>query len=351
MVVLLGPVLMAARRGVVSERASQSRPDRQPLFQRYYLDVLFLVLGGLIWWELNSRGSVVSSSRDGGQEADFTLLFAPAIFLVIVALVFLRIFPYVAKALSVIAGRSGSASISVGFWRLGRRPYWYSWPIILLVLTGGLGVLAGTLASTLERSSREQVLYETGADIHVIPSGTNQTVDPEELLEVQAIDGVLNATHAMRSEAVVGTTRSGPSFTVLAVDAIEFPKVGWIRDDFAAGDIRALLERVNVQVKPEQLLLPVGTERLSMWTKQEPFVNDHFLWLILRGAEGRTVTATMGQIGDEWAEQSVELPRNLTHPVELISIQTFMQAGGDGGAPTTLSLDDLVATGDGFELP
>ena len=232
MLVILAPVLFAARRGVVSERASESRPDRPPLFQRYYLDVLFLVLGGLIWWELSSRGSVVSASRDGGREADFTLLFAPAIFLIVVALVFLRVFPLIAKFVSIVASRSGSAPISVGFWRLGRRPYWYSWPIILLVLTGGLGVLAGTLASTLERSSTEQVLYETGADIHFVPSGVNQTVSPEHVAEVQAIDGVIKATPAMRRTATLGTTNSGPAFRVLAVEAIEFPKVGWLREDF-----------------------------------------------------------------------------------------------------------------------
>ncbi len=349
MIVILAPVLLAARRGVVSEQASRSRPDRPPLFQRYYLDVLFLVLGGLIWWELNSRGSVVSSSRDGGREADFTLLFAPAIFLIVVALVFLRVFPILAKIVSAVASRSGSASVSVGFWRLGRRPYWYSWPIILLVLTGGLGVLAGTLASTLERSSVEQVLYETGADIHVIPSGVNQTVSSAQLAEVQAIDGVNVATIAMRRGATVGTTNSGPEFQMLAVDAIEFPRVGWVREDFANQDIRSLLEQINVQVKPEPIFLPVGTERLSIWAKQEPFVNDHFLWMILAGSEERTVTATMGQIQGEWSVQEVEIPDNLVHPIELISIQTFMQAGGDGGTPTTLSIDDLMASGPGFE--
>ncbi len=349
MIVILAPVLLAARGGVVSEQTSRSRPDRPPLFQRYYLDILFLALGGLIWWELISRGSVVSSSRDGGQQADFTLLFAPAIFLIVVALVFLRVFPLLAKLVSSVASRSGSASISVGFWRLGRRPYWYSWPIILLVLTGGLGILAGTLASTLERSSQEQVLYETGADIHVLPAGTNQIISTEQRDEVQAVDGVNVATLAMRRNAIVGTTNSGPEFQLLAVNALEFPQVGWVREDFASQDIRTLLEQINVQVKPEPILLPVGVERLSMWATQTPFVNDHFLWLILRGADDRTVTATMGQINGEWVQQSAEVADNLTHPIELVSIQTFMQAGGDGGTPTTLKMDDLVAIGPGFE--
>ena len=347
--VILAPVMLAARRGVVAELAAQARPDRPPLFQRYYLDLLFLVLGGLIWWELNSRGSVISASRDGGREADFTLLFAPAIFLLVVALIFLRVFPVIAKLISSIASRSGSASVSVGFWRLGRRPYWYSWPIILLVLTGGLGVLAGTLASTLERSSEEQVLYETGADIRVISTGISDLITQERVDAVQAIAGVNVATIALRQSATLGTTSSGQQLQILAVDAIDFPRVGWMRDDFADQDIASLLKQTDVPVRPEPLLLPEGTEQLTIWVRQEPFVEDHFLWLILRGANGRTATLTMGQIGGEWSMQTADVVTNLTPPVQLISIQTFMQAGGDGGAPTRLSLDDLVAIGPGFE--
>ena len=349
LLIILGPVLLAARSGVVADRASKSRPDSPPLFQRYYLDALFLVLGGLIWWELNSRGSVISASRDGGRTADSTLLFAPAIFLVVVALLFLRIFPLVSRGVSVIAGRSGSAWISMGLWRLGRRPYWYSWPVILLVLAGGLGVLAGTLASTMERSSREQVLYETGSDLHVIPSGINNSVTPENITEVEAIDGVDTAALAMRTTATLGTTSSGPSFELLAVDAVKFPEIGWFRDDFADQDVATMLSNVNVPVKPEPLYLPAGTQQLTVWAKQEPYVNDHFLWLILRGSTGRTVTATLGQIGEDWSMQSANMPLNLTEPVEIISVQTFMQASGDGGTPTRIFLDDLTASGPGFE--
>ncbi len=349
LLIILLPVLAAASRSVVSDQASRSRPDRSPLFQRYYLDVLFMVLGGLVWWELNSRGSVVAASRDGGRDADFTLLFAPGIFLIVVALIFLRIFPFLAKLVSAIASRSGSAAISIGFWRLGRRPYWYSWPVILLVLTGGLGVLAGTLASTLERSSQEQILYDSGADIHLISSASSQSISSQRIADIEAIDGVHVASPAYRKNASLGTTSSGPSFRVLSVDAVGFPDVGWLRDDFADQDLRTLLEQIDVPVKPEPIFLPIGAERLSMWAKQEPFVEDHFLWIILRGADDRTSTATMSRISGEWAVQSVDVPSNLKHPIELMSIQTFMQAGGDGGTPTVLSIDDLVATGPGFE--
>jgi hypothetical protein len=349
LLVILAPVMMAVKRGVVAEQAAQSRPDRPPLFQRYYLDLIFLVLGGLIWWELNSRGSVISASRDGGREADVTLLFAPAIFLLVIALIFLRAFPAIAKITSAIASRSGSASVSIGFSRLGRRPYWYSWPVILLVLAGGLGVLAGTLASTLERSNREQVLYETGADIHVIPSGLSDLITLRRLDAVASIDGVNVATRALRQSGTLGTTSSGVSLQVFAVDAIDFPRVGWWRDDFADQDIAGLLKQIDVPVKPEPIFLPEGVQRLTMWAKQEPFVDDHFMWLILRGSNDRTETVTMGQVGGEWTVQTTDIPNNLTSPIQLMSIQTFMQAGGDGGAPTTLSIDDLVAVGPGFE--
>ena len=349
LLVLLLPALFAVRRGVSEATGSESRPDRAPLFQRYFLDVLFVVLGGLIFWELNSRGSVVAATREGERSADFTLLFAPAIFLLVVALVFLRLFPLAAKLLSSLAGKSGSASVSLGFWRLGRRPYWYSWPIMLLVLAGGLGVLAGTLASTLQRSSTEQILYETGADLHALPSGASETVNARDLEQIRAIEGVEIATPGMRLTSHLGTTSAGPQFQLLAVDGLVFPDVAWFRDDFSDKEIRRLLEQIHVPVKPEPLFLPEGATELRMWARQQPYVNDHFLWLILRDTTGRTTTVTMGQIGAQWSQQTAAIPDVLVHPVQLISIQTFMQAGGDGGAPTDLYLDDLVAAGPGIE--
>ena len=346
--ILLAPAIGAARRGVVEEHEAEARPERPPLFQRYFLDVLVLILAGIIWWTLSSRESIVTSLRTGEQSVDFALIFAPALFLIVVALVFLRLFPLAARLASWVASHTTSAPVAVGFWRLGRSPYWYAWPILLLVLVSGLGVLIGSLASTLERSNEEQILYDTGADIHLAPGGSRGTVNDRRITAVSEVNGVNLASPAMRSTGTVGTTSAGTDFTFLAVDAIDFSKIGWFRDDFGETDVQRLLEDVDVTAKPPSIFLPAGTVTLGAWAKADPLVTNLFLWVILKDAAGRAVTVTLGQINAEWTFQQGNLPETLAEPIEITSLQTFQQAGPDGGTPTSIFIDDLTAIGAGF---
>jgi hypothetical protein len=220
---------------------------------------------------------------------------------------------------------------------------------LVLVLSAGLGVLAGTLGSTLQRSSEEQILYETGADLRIRPAGIRGVVNADSLNEVSEIDGVNLATPALRATGTSGTTRSGPTFDLLAVDARDFPRVAWFRDDFADRPVPELLRAIDVVVRPDPIFIPEGTSQIGMWAKADPPVNDLFLWLIVRDARNRTDTITLSRIESEWTYKTANLPSNIQWPVELISIQTYMQAGADGGAPTTVFFDDLTVSGEGFE--
>ncbi len=347
-IIVLVPTLAIARSGLADVDRSRARPDRPPVFQRLYFDLLIVILGGLFLWEITTRG-VATTDRDGEIVTDPTLLFAPVMLLISVALLVLRVFPLVTKAGSWLATRFTSASAAVGFWRLSRSPYWYAWPVLLIILGVGLGVMVGTLGSTLERSSREQIFYDNGTNFRIQPGSSRTDVRPADIAELTAIEGVNSATMAFRQNAKIGTTNRGLEFTVLGVESERFGEMAWFRDDFSDVDLGTLLERVNVPAKPEPIILPEGATTISAWTKQDPYVIDHFFWIVLKDSEDRQVTVTLGQIGAEWSEQFGEIPEHLVDPIEIISLQTFMQAGGDGGAPTTWYFDDLKVTGPGFE--
>lgn len=346
--IVLAPTMSVARSGISNVDRARARPDRPPVFQRLYFDLIIVILGGLFLWEISTRG-VASVNREGEVVTDPTLLFAPVMMMISIALLMLRAFPVITKAASWLTTRFTSASAAVGFWRLSRSPYWYAWPVILIVLSTGLGVMVGTLGSTLERSSREQIFYDNGTNLRIQPGGTHSDIGDEEIAQLMAIDGVNIATMAFRQIAKMGTTDRGLEFSVLGVDTERFPEMAWFRDDFSDDSLELLFDRVNVPAKPPALILPAGTTQLSAWTKQDPYVGDHFFWVVLKGAEGRQVTVTLGQIGDTWAEQFGDVPAHLVDPIEIISLQTFMQAGGDGGDPTTWFIDDVKALGPGFE--
>ena len=98
--ILLIPGLLGARSGLAVHKLRSSRPPTVPFFHRYYLDVGLLVLGGLIFWELNARGQIVSGGLFKDVQVNETLLIAPVLFLVVVALVFVRFFPLIVRFVS-----------------------------------------------------------------------------------------------------------------------------------------------------------------------------------------------------------------------------------------------------------
>lgn len=94
------PGVMGARTGLIIHKLRSSRPPLVPAFQRYYLDVLLLVIGGLVFWELNAKGQLVSGGLFRDVEINEALLLAPVLMLTLVALLFMRFFPLFVRFIS-----------------------------------------------------------------------------------------------------------------------------------------------------------------------------------------------------------------------------------------------------------
>ena len=94
------PGVVGARSGLIVHRLRSSRPPSAPFFQRYYVDVGLMVIGGLVFWELFSRGQVVSGGLFDHARVNEALLFAPVLLLTVVALLFMRFFPLIVRYFS-----------------------------------------------------------------------------------------------------------------------------------------------------------------------------------------------------------------------------------------------------------
>ena len=98
--ILVVPGTAGARTGLLIHKLRSSRPPIVPFFHRYNLDVALLVLGGLVFWELDSRGNVASGGLFKAAEINETLLAAPVLLLIVVALLFMRLFPLLIRYVS-----------------------------------------------------------------------------------------------------------------------------------------------------------------------------------------------------------------------------------------------------------
>lgn len=342
--ILAVPAIMHARTDVAGARRASGRPASVLWFQRFYLDAVVLVMGGLVLWELRTRRTVVTGGLEGEQSADITMLFAPALLLVGVTIIFLRVYPPLLRLVAWASARRAPVWLAMPLWRLSRNPFQYAWPMLLLVLAAGLAVLAAALGSTLERSSRDRSAYETGADIRASSVRTSGFTAGSTMEAVRAVDGVRDASLALRETGNIGTTGRGQSFDVLAVEADRFGQISWFRDDFAGRPLPELLARLPAKIDPPPINVPDGATHLAMWTRAQPAVAKLFLWVVLRDESGRLQTVTFGPIeGETWRRQVAPLPETFRPPFSIVSVLTFEPVTGDAGTPASVFFDDLVA--------
>ena len=151
-VTLLVPAYSASRRTMVQQRTASARPPKQPVFTRYYLDVVLVVVGGILLYQLNRRGSLVSSDFFGNQSVDPVVLLTPAFFILTVGLVFLRLFPVVLKLLAWAVSKVQGAAVLIGMWQLVRNPVHYSRLVLLLMLATAVGMFSASFGATLDSS-------------------------------------------------------------------------------------------------------------------------------------------------------------------------------------------------------
>ena len=284
-----GFTLLAARQGMVEFRRAEARPPRQPFIQRYYLDVMLLVVIGVLWWQTQSQDSfLVRSVGSRELEIDYTHLIGPMLGLLAIGLVVLRLFPLALAFLARLAGPVGSSWLVHGLRHISRDPIVPGVLVVMLIMATALGVIGSTFSSSLERSQQDRVLYDVGADLRIEHNGI-ETLAPllglaDQAAEVDLVEAAAEVRRIDGSVLVKGinTTR----VSVLSVDTSNFNQVAWYRPDFAGGKS---LSEVTAALRPDTgsqllegdgILLPQDTKALALWA--QPNRPDHRLNLRAR---------------------------------------------------------------------
>jgi hypothetical protein len=338
--------LGVARRGIVQFPQSRARPLDNPARYRYAVDLLVLVTGGLIWWQVQGRGGFLTRRLSAeGMEADLSLLLGPALFLLAVGLLLLRVMPSLLRLLAWLADPLGVAWVAHGFRRMARDPFPSGALAVLLMLATALGVFGAIFGATLTRSQQDQARYAVGGDVLVSIQGSNLGSRQlrEQLLDVA---GVRRVVPAYRGALGARSRLSGGGISsLLAVDPVALPRVAWFRRDFGAGDLQELLSPLRWPGSPQRgVSLPQGTDRVGVWARAErPYPFN--LWIRLRDSEGRYTDLLLGDLRfTSWRYLEAPLPEN-RRPDRSYTIVAFNLSGprfasfGQG----SLVLDDVTA--------
>jgi len=160
---LVLPVFLAARRNILGSHRLYARPTQQSAAQKRYFDLYLLAFGALLYWQLNQSGSLVMRYLGNTPLADPVLLIGPSLLLIAVAMVFLRILPFLLWLVAWFFQHLRGVVLSQGLFRLARDPLQPSRVVLLVSLTAGLVLFTRTFGDSLAGSQEAMEHYLAGA--------------------------------------------------------------------------------------------------------------------------------------------------------------------------------------------
>ena len=359
---LMVPAVQASRIGVVGHRHAVTRPSDAPFYQRYYLDVLLLVIGILLFREMREQGSAITRDVFGAVAVDRLLLAVPALILVASGMVLLRLFPLVMNIGSRLLSPILPAGVVLGMWQMARNPTHYARLSLLLILMAGLGIFAASFGGTLDRSFVDRAYYSSGADIRLEGLLLNRRGASRPVVDgYMRLPGVESASPVYRGTGSDLSRLLGDFYTMLAVDADVFAEIGYFRDDFAGESADDMLEIITRFDRPQGLPLHDDARQLMVKVRAQRPYDSIVMTARISDANGRYFSHCLGRLdATGWIDVTADLARarscsggisrtSPVPPLKLASVTVHEQDGQKQLVPGSVSISDIrvrLASGD-----
>jgi putative ABC transport system permease protein len=255
LVAILIPALGAAGHTIVSYKRDLGKSSTKPWWQRTWLDALILIPAYYGYRTLQQQGHIVVFGSDGTADPfqNPLLFLVPALGIFALTLFSLRFIQPVMAVIAQIAAFTRNASLTLAARQLSRSPGNYYTPLIILILTVSLSAYTASLAYTFDHHLYDATYYRLGADMRLLDTGDSSQLmagNPadawrflpvEEYLKVEGVDSVARLASYTARASFEGTRVEGLYY---GVDRMDFPKVVFWRDDFAAESLGGLMNRL-----------------------------------------------------------------------------------------------------------
>ena len=265
MLARLMPALQVARKSKVVEEREWARPARMPFWYRSYLDLVLLLPVFYAYDQMVKKGSLANlvTRQPADLFNDPLLILVPALFIITIALVTMRLFSLTMRLADLLASRTPWITLHLALRQLGRQSQDYLSPLLLVIVALALGVYTLSMAASLDQWLVDRTYYNAGADMTIKPApnvaGTTYIdgawiPDPQEFLRVS---GVAKAAR-VGNFYFKFTPPSGDEIDgrFLAIDRLDFPQVAWYRRDLSKDDLGSLMNMLAAT--PDGILVSPG---------------------------------------------------------------------------------------------
>jgi len=324
--------------------------NRKNFFQRYYIDLIFLIISAVIIFQLLGEDSILVKGLVNNslfQQLSFLL---PVLMLLVSLIIILRGLPLLFNLLLAVFAKTSSTSIFLSMCEMARTSLLRTRVVTLLVILTSIAVFVGGFAKTINQSVMDQALYSSGADIRLenlrnttlgaqhSPQGrqyrkierrqvrASRIFEESVGMQYEEIVGADSFSLGLRERAFDLSTYYARDFELLAVDTDIIKDIAWIRSDFANGTILDLIDSLNSSMMPDGIVLPENMEHLVVEIKPDRSRPNVLVSVLLKNSNGRYISYNLG---------------SLTNPNGLVGsvrIRRNNELWGGGGPPSLIAL-------------
>ncbi len=236
------PIIPASKLSIVKYKQSKARVVKMSLWEKLCVDVI-LIAGSLVWYFLTVR-SIKRLFADGTYVSDGTInplyFVFSTMFIMGAGLLFIRIYPYLLRAVYYIGKRFWSvpqyiAITSVARSQGGKERFL----MLFLSVTFALGIFSANTARAINNSKSDRIYYSTGTDVVIDAFWRLESVEDDtsyveiDMEDYKTLSGVETATRVLRTDAqtVWGGTRSEYDSALMAIEPGKFSQAAWFRND------------------------------------------------------------------------------------------------------------------------
>ncbi|MHA1912577.1 MAG: FtsX-like permease family protein [Candidatus Kariarchaeaceae archaeon] len=270
---------------------SDPSETKEPKWQRYYIDILFIVIGLIGWFSSSYLATL------GGAENGFIIilfLIAPvAPFAVSIGGILLvsRIFPYLIEFFSSLLWYTTGGLLAYASKALIRRKHTASRVMGLIAISLVFITVSAVMSSTIENNEDDRKLYEAGADMAIYEINiSNQTL-------LNRLNNFTEITWTPLVKIWGYDNIASRRYEMIAINSSTYADVAYWRDDFSEKPLEELMN----YCKNDSILINKKDMNLIDFEIGEKITLSREMYNDTTGtSEFLQTTVTIGETFDYW---------------------------------------------------
>jgi putative ABC transport system permease protein len=252
------PVFNATRASIVGLKQSIARQMKMSFLHKTFMDVILMGISIYLIQSFHRRmNDLVSLGLDSKDlKIDPLLFLVPALFMLSMGLLILRIYPLFLRIIYAIGRKWWPSYIYTALLQVGRSATQYQFIMLFLILTLATGIYSSSAARTMNQNIEDTLRYKNGADIVLQtkwendapppPAGPEEgggqpaaSMTPKRIQYVEPPFLPFTQLPGVESAARVYTNKNGifsfgkenTTIQLMGIDTDDFGRTAWLRDE------------------------------------------------------------------------------------------------------------------------